>query len=72
MKEMDVVVNCAPPYHYLQIKVAKAAIEAGKNYVDFSEDSRLAQEMLALNSLAKQKDITVVMGLGAGSQSGSF
>ena len=65
MKDVDVVVNCTGPYYELGPKVVKAAIEAGKNYVDFCDDYDATQEMLALDSLAQEKGITIVVGLGA-------
>lgn len=35
MSEVDVVMNCSGPYHLLGVRVLKAAIEAGKNFVDY-------------------------------------
>jgi len=65
MKDVDVVLNCTGPYYELGLKVVKAAIEAGKNYVDFCDDYDATQEMLALDSLAQEKGITILVGLGA-------
>lgn len=65
MKDVDVVLNCTGPYYELGPKVVKAAIEAGKNYVDFCDDYDATQEMLALDSLAQEKGITILVGLGA-------
>lgn len=65
MKDVDVVVNSTGPYYELGLKAVKAAIEAGRNYVDFCDDHDAAQDMLALDNLAQEKGITVLLGLGA-------
>ena len=64
MKDVDVVVNFVGPYYEHGVKVVRAAIEAGKNYVDVCDDYDATQKMLALNNLAKDKGITILLGLG--------
>jgi len=65
IKDVDVVLNCTGPYYELGLKVVEAAIEAGKNYIDFCDDYDATQQMLALDSLAQEKGITILVGLGA-------
>jgi hypothetical protein len=62
MSEVDVVMNCSGPYHLLGVKVLKAAIEAGKHFVDYCDDVAPTLEMLALSDQAKAKGITAIIG----------
>lgn len=64
MSEVDVVMNCSGPYHLLGVRVLKAAIEAGKNFVDYCDDVAPTLEMLDLSDQAKEKGITAIIGLG--------
>jgi saccharopine dehydrogenase (NAD+, L-lysine-forming) len=64
MSEVDVVMNCSGPYHLLGVRVLKAAIEAGKHFVDYCDDVEPTLEMLKLSDQAKAKGITAIIGLG--------
>lgn len=64
MSEVDVVMNCSGPYHLLGVRVLKAAIAAGKNFVDYCDDVNPTLEMLALTEQAKEQGITAIIGLG--------
>lgn len=64
MSEVDVVMNCSGPYHLLGVRVLKAAIEAGRHFVDYCDDVTPTLEMLELSEQAKEKDITAIIGLG--------
>jgi len=64
MRDVDVVANFVGPYYEHGVKVVKAAIEAGKNYVDVCDDYDATQKMIALNNLARDKGITILLGLG--------
>ena len=64
MSEVDVVMNCSGPYHLLGVRVLKAAIEAGRDFVDYCDDVTPTLEMLELSDQAKKKGITAIIGLG--------
>jgi saccharopine dehydrogenase (NAD+, L-lysine-forming) len=64
MSEVDVVMNCSGPYHLLGVRVLKAAIEAGRDFVDYCDDVTPTLEMLELSEQAKDKGITAIIGLG--------
>jgi saccharopine dehydrogenase-like NADP-dependent oxidoreductase len=65
MSDADVVMNCSGPYHLLGVRVLKAAIDAGKNFVDYCDDVTPTLEMLELSEQAREKGITAIIGLGA-------
>jgi saccharopine dehydrogenase-like NADP-dependent oxidoreductase len=65
VKGADIVLNCTGPYHLLGVKVLKAAIEAGKHYVDYCDDYDATLDMLELDGAAKEKGVTAIIGLGA-------
>lgn len=64
MREADVVFNVSGPYHLLGMKVLRAAIEAGKHYVDYCDDVEPTRKMLKLTGEAEEKGITAIIGLG--------
>lgn len=64
MQDSDIIFNCSGPYYLLGVKVLKAAIEAGKHYVDYCDDVIPTLEMLALTEEAKEKGITAIIGMG--------
>jgi saccharopine dehydrogenase (NAD+, L-lysine-forming) len=64
MSEADIVFNVSGPYHLLGLKVLKAAIEAGKHYVDYCDDVEPTRKMLKLTGEAGDKGITAIVGLG--------
>jgi len=65
VKGADIVLNCTGPYHLLGVKVLKAAIEAGKHYVDYCDDYDATLDMLELDGAARDKGVTAIIGLGA-------
>jgi saccharopine dehydrogenase (NAD+, L-lysine-forming) len=64
MSEVNVVMNCSGPYHLLGVRVLKAAIEAGRHFVDYCDDVTPTLEMLELSEQAREKGITAIIGLG--------
>ncbi|MFZ5644754.1 MAG: saccharopine dehydrogenase family protein [Bacillota bacterium] len=65
MKAADVVASFVGPYFKYGVPVIKAAIEAGKNYVDINDDHDATRNCLALDDLAKRAGITALIGMGA-------
>jgi saccharopine dehydrogenase-like NADP-dependent oxidoreductase len=64
IKDADLVVNCTGPYYLLGPPVVKAAITAGKNYIDFCDDIAAHEEVIKLDQEAKNKGLTILVGLG--------
>lgn len=67
IKDADVVANCTGPFYLLGEKVIDAALKAEVDYIDFCDDISVFREVLTdkRNKLAKEKDITIIMGLGS-------
>jgi len=66
-KEVDVVINCAGPFYKTAVPVAKAAVEAGVNYIDICDDYEGTQVLFDsdIDQIAKEADITVLTGMGS-------
>ncbi|MCY4085887.1 MAG: saccharopine dehydrogenase NADP-binding domain-containing protein [Actinomycetia bacterium] len=60
----DVVVNAAGPAYHYALRVAKAAIEAGKPCVDLCDDASASKAALELAERAEGAGVTVILGLG--------
>jgi len=65
LKEFDVVVNTIGPFYKYGPLVLKAAIQAGKKYVDVSDDVDATQSALKLHSEAKSAEVSAIIGLGS-------
>ena len=59
----DVVVHCAGPFQTLPLNPLRAAIRAGVNYVDVSEDRTYYKEVRKLTETIRQAGITVLSGM---------
>ena len=62
--EHDVAVGAIGPFYLFEVRMARAAIEAGKPYVSICDDYDAAQAVLELDSEARQRGVTVLTGLG--------
>jgi len=65
MKEFDIVVNCVGPFYMYGFKVLKAAVKAGRDYVDICDDFDATIKMLELDEEAKDAGMIAVIGMGA-------
>lgn len=65
MRDADIVVSAVGPYYRLGLPVARAAIEAGRNYVDICDDYDATADILGLDSQAKMAGVTLLVGMGA-------
>ncbi|PWI49328.1 saccharopine dehydrogenase [Candidatus Heimdallarchaeota archaeon B3_Heim] len=65
LKEFDVVVNTIGPFYQYGPLVLKATIQAGKKYVDVSDDVDATQLALEMNSEAKAAEVSAIIGLGS-------
>ena len=66
-KEIDVVINCAGPFYKTAVPVAKAAVEAGKNYIDICDDYEGTEILFNsdIDKMARDVGITVLTGMGS-------
>jgi len=66
-KEIDVVINCAGPFYKTAVPVAKAAVEAKKNYIDICDDYEGTEILFNsdIDKMAKESGITVLTGMGS-------
>ena len=65
MREYDVVCNLAGPNYRNAVPAVQAAIAAGVNLVDVSDDWEATLAILDLHAEAVRAGITVIVGLGA-------
>lgn len=67
MKDVDVVINCAGPFHKTGVTVSKAAIETKVNYVDISDEYKTAENLFVpeIDGPAKEAGITILTGMGS-------
>lgn len=65
MKDADAVASAIGPFYKYGVKVLKAAINAGVNFVDIDDDYDATRDSLELNDRAKRAGVTAIIGLGA-------
>ncbi|MGC8943860.1 MAG: saccharopine dehydrogenase family protein [Caldisericia bacterium] len=65
IKNSDVVLNTVGPYYKYGPKILKEAIELNKDYVDVCDDFDATKEDLSLNEIAKNKNISCLIGMGS-------
>lgn len=61
----DVVISTIGPYYLFGCRVLSAAIRAGVHYIDICDDPEPTQEMLGLDSQARNCGVTAIIGAGA-------
>jgi hypothetical protein len=64
-KDCDIVVNVTGPEHETVLKVLNAAIAAGANYCDAGADGPTTEAALELDSVARARGVTALVGMGA-------
>ena len=65
LEEHDVVLNTTGPFFVFGVAILKAAIENNCHYIDICDDWEPTEEMLKLDSQAKDRGISAIIGLGA-------
>lgn len=65
MKGAEAVASAIGPFYKYGVKVLKAAIDAGVNFVDINDDYDATRDSLELNDQAKRAGVTTIIGLGA-------
>ncbi|MBM4327301.1 MAG: saccharopine dehydrogenase [Deltaproteobacteria bacterium] len=66
-RETDVVINCAGPFYKTAVPVARAAVEAKKNYIDICDDYEGTEILFnsEIDRTAREAGITVLTGMGS-------
>ena len=68
IRENDVVINCAGPFYKTAVAVARAAVEAGVNYIDICDDYEAVPILFSsadIDKAAKEAGITLLTGMGS-------
>lgn len=65
IKDADTVLNCVGPYYKYGPKILKVSILMNKNYVDVCDDFDATIEDLKFDSLAKEKKVSCLIGMGS-------
>jgi saccharopine dehydrogenase (NAD+, L-lysine-forming) len=67
IKGNDVVVNTAGPFYKTAVAVARAAVEAGVNYIDICDDYEAVPILFSsdIDEDAKKAGVTVLTGMGS-------
>jgi len=67
IKKVDVVINCAGPFYKTAVAVARAAVEAGVNYIDICDDYEATEILFSseIDQAAREAGITVLTGMGS-------
>ncbi len=67
IKAVDVVINCAGPFYKTAVAVARAAVEAGVNYIDICDDYEATEILFSsdIGQAARDAGITVLTGMGS-------
>jgi saccharopine dehydrogenase (NAD+, L-lysine-forming) len=61
----DVVLNCIGPYYKFAPIILNAVIDSKINYVDVCDDVDATRELLKMNSMAIDADISALIGIGS-------
>ena len=64
-RDCDIVLNITGPEWETVLKVLEASIAAGTNYCDICADGPTTEAALELDSAAKAKGVTALLGIGA-------
>jgi hypothetical protein len=62
--DYDVILNTAGPEFEVLLPALRGAIAAGKHYCDIGADGATVEKQLELDSMAKERDIVAVPGIG--------
>jgi len=67
IRDADVVINCAGPFYKTAVAVARAAVEAGVNYIDICDDYEATEILFSseIDQAAREAGITVLTGMGS-------
>ncbi len=60
----DLVIHCAGPFHYRDLRVLKTCIENQVNYIDVSDNRGFTRRILDCSEAAKEAGITAIINTG--------
>lgn len=63
-RDADAVLNFVGPFYRFGDRVAKAALAAGRPYVDVCDDADVTEQLLELDDAARAAGVTMVAGAG--------
>lgn len=64
IRQADLVIHCAGPFHYRDGRVIKTCIEQGKNYIDVSDHRSFFQKVITYHDEAVKAGITAILNTG--------
>lgn len=64
MKKADYVINCIGPFYHYGLIAAKAAVEAGVNFMDICDEYRAMEDIFSLKDLVQEKNMFLLTGMG--------
>jgi saccharopine dehydrogenase-like NADP-dependent oxidoreductase len=64
VKQADLVIHCAGPFHYRDGRVLKLCIDEQVNYIDVSDHRSFFQKVISLRDRAKAAGITAILNTG--------
>jgi len=62
--DYDIILNTAGPEYEVLLPALRGAIAAGKHYSDVGADGATMEKQLELDSMAKERDIVAIPGMG--------
>jgi saccharopine dehydrogenase (NAD+, L-lysine-forming) len=65
MKDTDIVLSTVGPFYKHGVRVLKAAINAGVDFLDIDDDYDASRDCLGLDEQAKRAGVTAIIGVGA-------
>ena len=60
----NLVIHCAGPFRYRDVRVLKTCIEQGVNYLDVSDDRAFTQKALQYRQIAETAGVTAIINTG--------
>ncbi|MFP4008189.1 MAG: saccharopine dehydrogenase family protein [Spirulinaceae cyanobacterium] len=64
VRESDLVIHCAGPFHYRDGRVLKTCIEEGSHYIDVSDHRSFFQKVINLREKAQKAGIIAILNTG--------
>jgi len=61
----DIIINCLGPFYKYGPSILKTVINLRKKYIDINDDVDATREALELDEIAKEAQITAIIGMGS-------
>ncbi len=65
LRDWDVALGMVGPFYKYEVKMARAAVEAGTHYISIGDDADVVEGFLAQDQAAKEMGVTAISGVGA-------